>query len=123
VLSGASTYALGEVFKKHFETGGTFLDFDPSRLKKFYQEKFEKGKTVATDLKKEQEKQEETPANVTEEEVKTAEEFLKKEKNETNNTSKEDIISKMKEIAALKDAGIITEEEFSTMKARLIQHF
>ncbi len=123
VLSGASTYALGEVFKKHFETGGTFLDFDPSRLRKFYQEKFEKGKTVATDLKKEQEKQEEAPANVTEEEVKTAEEFLKKEKNETNNTSKEDIISKMKEIAALKDAGIITEEEFSTMKARLIQHF
>ena len=35
-LSGASTYALGEVFKKHFETGGTFLDFDPARLKNYY---------------------------------------------------------------------------------------
>jgi len=57
ILSGASTYALGEVFKKHFETGGTFLDFDPARLTKFYQEKFEKGKKVAKDLKKEQEKE------------------------------------------------------------------
>ena len=46
-LSGASTYALGEVFKKHFETGGTFLDFDPERLRKYYNEKFEKGKEVA----------------------------------------------------------------------------
>ena len=40
-LSGASTYALGEVFKKHFETGGTFLDFDPERLRMYYNEKFE----------------------------------------------------------------------------------
>ncbi|HHM20989.1 MAG TPA: DUF697 domain-containing protein, partial [Bacteroidetes bacterium] len=27
VLAGASTYALGNVFKIHFETGGTILDF------------------------------------------------------------------------------------------------
>ena len=53
VLSGASSYALGEVFKKHFETGGTFLDFDPARLKKFYDEKFEKGKKMAKEMEKE----------------------------------------------------------------------
>jgi len=47
VLSGASTYALGEVFKKHFETGGTFLDFDVDRLSKMYKEKFEKGKKLS----------------------------------------------------------------------------
>ena len=34
VLSGASTYALGQVFKRHFQTGGTFLDFDVDRLRK-----------------------------------------------------------------------------------------
>jgi uncharacterized protein (DUF697 family) len=50
IFAGASTYALGEVFKKHFESGGTILDFDPARLKKMYQEKFEKGKKVAEDL-------------------------------------------------------------------------
>jgi uncharacterized protein (DUF697 family) len=45
-LSGASTYALGQVFKTHFEKGGTFLDFDTERFRKFYDEQFEKGKKV-----------------------------------------------------------------------------
>ena len=42
VMAGASTYALGHVFKAHFETGGTILDFDAERLKKLYKEQFEK---------------------------------------------------------------------------------
>ena len=53
-FAGASTYALGEVFKKHLESGGTILDFDPERLKKYYKEKFEKGKTVAKEWQGEQ---------------------------------------------------------------------
>jgi len=44
VFNGASTYALGEVFKRHFDSGGTILDFDTERLRKIYKEKFEKGK-------------------------------------------------------------------------------
>ncbi|NJC27834.1 DUF697 domain-containing protein [Neolewinella antarctica] len=52
-VNGASTYALGEVFKQHFAHGGTFLDFDTDRLKKLYNESFEKGKDVAKDWKKE----------------------------------------------------------------------
>ena len=55
ILSGASSFAVGEVFKKHFETGGTILDFDMDRLKKMYNEKFEKGKKVARDIHKEEE--------------------------------------------------------------------
>jgi len=47
IFAGASTYALGEVFKSHFASGGTILDFDPDRVKKFYKEKFEKGKDIA----------------------------------------------------------------------------
>lgn len=58
IFSGASTYALGEVFAKHFETGGTFLDFDSSRLRKVYEKKFEKGKKVARDLKDKENKKE-----------------------------------------------------------------
>ena len=54
ILNGASTYALGEVFKKHFGNGGTFLDFDTDRLRKMYNEKFEKGKDVAKKWKQEQ---------------------------------------------------------------------
>src|SRR5205809_300501 len=54
-LAGASSYALGEVFKKNFDTGETFLDFDVKRLKKMYDEKYEKGKKVAEQVSKEQE--------------------------------------------------------------------
>jgi len=57
VLSGASSYALGQVFSKHFESGGTFLDFEPSRVKKFYNEQFEKGKIIAKDIDEEKVKE------------------------------------------------------------------
>jgi len=96
VLSGGSTFALGEVFKKHFETGGTFLDFDPSRLKKFYDEKFEKGKEVA-------------------------EMFQKEQKSKTAKTEASDSIEKLKDLAKLKAEGIITEEEFIKMKKKIVE--
>ncbi len=122
ILSGASTFALGEVFKKHFETGGTFLDFDPGRLKKYYQEKFEKGKKVARDLQKEQDKDRTAVEDeVIEQEVKIAQEIIEKEQDEPKGN--DDIISKLKELATLKDTGIITAEEFATMKAKLIDTF
>ncbi len=102
VLSGASSYALGEVFKKHFDTGGTFLDFDPERLKKMYNEKFEKGKKVAEQIKKENEKIRETVKNA--EEAKTSGEA----------------IERIKELAELKREGLISEEEYTAMKKKLI---
>ena len=96
VLSGASTFALGEVFKKHFETGGTFLDFDPQRLKNYYNEKFEKGKQVAEDMRKKQE-------------------------NVSKSAEASSAVDKLKELADMKSAGILTEEEFETMKKKIIQ--
>jgi len=107
VLSGGSTYALGEVFKKHFETGGTFLDFDPTRLKKFYNEKFEKGKDLARKLKKDQEKQTKEKSEPTETKKKEA-------------TNKNNVIQKLKDLAELKKDGVITEAEFDKMKARIL---
>ncbi|MEK8015532.1 MAG: DUF697 domain-containing protein [Candidatus Parabeggiatoa sp.] len=44
ILGGASTYALGKVFIQHFESGGTFLTFDPQKVKAYYAEQLEKGK-------------------------------------------------------------------------------
>ncbi len=35
-FSGASTYAVGKVFIMHFESGGTLLDFDPSKMRAHY---------------------------------------------------------------------------------------
>lgn len=97
-LSGASTYALGQVFKSHFENGGTFLDFDVSRLKRMYDEKFEKGKEVAEELRHQKEE--------TEKKVKTAE---------------NDIINRIKELGDLKEKGLISEEEFTALKEKLIK--
>lgn len=102
VLSGASSYALGEVFKKHFETGGTFLDFDLKRVKKMYNEKFEKGKQVAEQIKKEQDTKR-----------KAADQAFE------NKTSGK-IVDKLKELAELRKEGLITEEEYSAMKKKLI---
>ncbi len=43
VLAGALTFAVGKVFVQHFETGGTLLDFDPSKVQTFFEEKFKDG--------------------------------------------------------------------------------
>lgn len=47
-MGGASTYALGKVFIQHFESGGTFLDFEPEKMKKRFQEFLEEGKKFVT---------------------------------------------------------------------------
>lgn len=98
VFAGASTYALGEVFKKHFSSGGTILDFDPERLKKLYKEQFEKGKKVVEEIKK---REEQSSAS-------------KSDAGENN------IVSRLRELAELKEQGIITEEEFAAMKKKIL---
>lgn len=115
VLSGASTYAIGEAFKSHFETGGTFLDLDTTRIKKMYDELFEKGKQMARKVQEDQE-------NKTEEK-----ETVGKLKTESNTTSTTEhfaetdiVLSRLKEIADLKEKGIITEEEFQTLKKDIL---
>jgi uncharacterized protein (DUF697 family) len=51
VFGGASTYAVGQVFIQHYESGGTFLDFDPEAVKDYFAEQFEEGKKIAADVK------------------------------------------------------------------------
>ena len=46
---GACTYALGHVFVQHFESGGTFLDFDPDNVKAYFGEKFREGQKFASE--------------------------------------------------------------------------
>ncbi len=52
VVAAASTYALGKVFIKHFETGGTLLDFDAEKMRAYYYEQYEKGIKLAKDQAK-----------------------------------------------------------------------
>jgi uncharacterized protein (DUF697 family) len=51
VLSGASTYALGQVAIRHFEGHGTFSSIDLGAAKRAFEEELEKGKEVASKLR------------------------------------------------------------------------
>ena len=46
-LYSASTYAIGRVFVTHFESGGTFLDFDPQKTRAYFVSEFEKARASA----------------------------------------------------------------------------
>jgi uncharacterized protein (DUF697 family) len=48
IVGGASTYALGKVFKKHFGSGGTMEDFEPEKAKGYFAKKYEEGKEIVT---------------------------------------------------------------------------
>jgi uncharacterized protein (DUF697 family) len=52
VLAGASTYAVGKVFVQHFEAGGTFLDFDPAKVRKYFEKVYSEGAKVAEEVSK-----------------------------------------------------------------------
>ncbi len=52
VLAGASAYAIGKLFIQHFESGGTFLNFDPSKMRGHFEQLYKQGKEVATNITK-----------------------------------------------------------------------
>jgi uncharacterized protein (DUF697 family) len=52
ILSGASTYALGRVFDSHFSGQGSIFDVNVESMKKAYQDMLEKGREVASSLRK-----------------------------------------------------------------------
>lgn len=120
-FAGASTYALGEVFKKHFSEGGTILDFDPKRLKNYYNSKFEKGKDIARQVAKDQNIEVTAdPDNVDEEhiEIVNIPDVTETEDSKAANTDA--MIARIKELDGLRKSGIITEEEFQSMKSKLL---
>lgn len=43
----ATTYALAKVFKKHFESGGTLLDFSADAAREDFKRSYEEGKSAA----------------------------------------------------------------------------
>ncbi len=96
-LSAASTYALGKMFARHFDNGGTLDNFDMKFSKKVYEEELKNGKKVAKDV-------------VNTEGVKATD-------------STDDLMTKLKKLAELKDAGVLSEEEFLQMKTKLISQF
>jgi uncharacterized protein (DUF697 family) len=50
LFCGASAWALGKVFIQHFESGGTFLDFNPEQVKDYFKAQFEEGRKMASTM-------------------------------------------------------------------------
>lgn len=92
-MSGASTYALGKMFSRHFANGGTLEDFDIKTSKKVYEDELKNGKKVAEVVQKEQ-------------------------PDDTN-----DLVTKLIKLAELKDAGVLSDAEFQQMKGKLLDKF
>ena len=91
VLSGASTYALGKVAASHFQSGGTLADFDLPFVRKKYRTEMAEATDVAVQINVA------PPAETSDE-----------------------TFAKLQKLADMKQAGILTEEEFGNVKARLL---
>jgi len=105
VLSGASTYAMGQVFKKQLQVDGVTSMFSYDYAKKVYDDAFETGKGYVTSLQEQ--------LGWTEEEQ-SVEDSPKRE-----NVNQE-VIDKLKMLDQLKEQGILNEEEHKTKKEKLI---
>ncbi|MCS6904519.1 MAG: DUF697 domain-containing protein [Bacteroidia bacterium] len=102
ILAGATTFAIGQVLCKHFESGGDFSNLNAENFKEYFQEQLEIGKKFAQNIKKEG-------------------------KNPTSQSStsvpEDDLIARIKELAELRDSGIITETEFQKLKNEIISRY
>ena len=50
LFCGAAEWALGKTFIQHFESGGTFLDFNPEEVREYFKAQFEEGRKMATTM-------------------------------------------------------------------------
>jgi uncharacterized protein (DUF697 family) len=48
LFTAAYTWAAGNVFIQHFEAGGTFLDFDPDKVKEHFRAQYEEARSKTT---------------------------------------------------------------------------
>lgn len=67
IIGGASTYALGCVFERHFRGGGNLMDFDVQGTKQYFKDKLEEGKEFVAKMKPGKSKDESEVSHATEE--------------------------------------------------------
>ena len=100
IMSGASTYAVGRIFARHFAAGGTLSDFDPGDFKRDYEEELENGKKKAKEWKDQHDNQETAKSG-----------------------SDEEMFRKLERLGELKEKGVLSEEEFQKMKTKILEEF
>ena len=94
VMSGASTYAVGQVAKSYFAVGADLSKVDVEEAKKAYSQEFERGKQAVSDLEKE-----------------------KEAASDTYKAAFEAIAS----LEKLMEKGLVTQEEFEALKGKLLE--
>lgn len=102
VLSGASTYALGNVFNEHFKNGGDLTNIDLDKAKEFFKKKFDEGKKVA----KEMDDKNVTVDSNQEEEVE-------------QHKGPKSFAKQLESLAQMKEDGLLSQEEFDTLEKKI----
>lgn len=90
VMSGASTYAVGQVAISHFSGSGNLRDFNLDQVRRSYNDAYEKGKNYVSDL----------------------------EKNKKDAAA--DVYQSLEQLGKLRDQGVLSEEEFLAKKKDLL---
>ncbi|MBK8556785.1 MAG: DUF697 domain-containing protein [Lewinellaceae bacterium] len=94
VLSGASTFALGKALAVHFHSGGTLEDLDIRKAKSVYDEEIVSGKDIADEISK---------------------------MGPAMKSPADEAIDKIRKLSELKSEGVLSEEEFTQLKTRLLE--
>ncbi len=92
IMSGASTYAVGQVAKGQLETGGDLAKVDLNQAKTEYRKAYESGKEVVATMK---------PDDAAE-------------------PAGGDVISQLERLGGLRARGVLSEAEFQAEKAKLL---
>jgi len=112
IMSGASTYAIGQVAHRFFRDGLELEDIDAEQAQSIYEEEFEKGKKVASVMNSTKNR---SPTGETPTEVDI------KSKSATND--KGDVYDELLKLGELRDKGLLTDEEFEKMKKAIVDKF
>jgi uncharacterized protein (DUF697 family) len=126
VMSGASTYALGNVITHFLDKGIGLEDINEDMARKVYAENLEKGKKVAEDLKN---KAEEKMEEMSDEDFEIPASSEDAEPTSTPNSPppkaapENDIYAELMKLGDLREKGIISDEEFAKMKKEIIDKF
>ena len=92
-LAGASTYAIGHLFKSHFAAGGVLDAFNPEQMREAYTKYTEKGRGFIGEIRADAEE----PASV------------------------QSIAETLTMLSRLRDGGDLSEEEYERLKAKLLE--
>lgn len=113
-ISGATTYAVGQVFMNHFEKGGNMQNFDVESFKDFYKKQLERGKAFVEELRKEK-----TAAESSKPSGSGSEQPPRSAGSTNANT--DEVLDKLRQLSELLDKGLITPEEFKMLKEKLLK--